>query len=498
MKKIRTVLLLISLLLVSSSCSQYHYVQSDLYFENFEGKGKHVVVISVDDSNTNDESLTSVQSKILPIMKANKPISDMEINSWIENKVLYFSMTYTFNNLAEFETKAELITGNDYTFTKTQNTDLFMKEINFSGLDLNERNFSYWAIKAIDDANIFSFDGLVNSTNGKGSYIYFNDQIVNDDYGSFALYDIWKIKGISIESSLSKSKVIKREIKFILDSVNANAGQIALINDNTITQFFQAKADSFLGSETFKVTKVQQENLEGVAEFTLSFSSTLPDEIANMTQKMILGLDVNVAFSEDETSKLVMWSESYDTSEYVSYSSILDTPIHYVLKLGDYRIKTVDDEAYIKDGTYDFVVDKNTITMDANAIRVDLGLKYDATREMMLILLALLGVAALVALGTFFYYKKNPDKMKAIKEKRALLKEQKAQKVSEAATPQVIDIPDDNQYRIVEIAEDSVVIKNPSIEGSIIVTMENAYENPQLDDKVDYFTDGESHYIQKR
>ncbi len=498
MKKIQKGMLLLIFIALFSSCSHYHYVESNLYFTNLTGKGQHIVTLSVNSSNTQGESLTSVQSKIVPIIDASKPLAEMTITSSIEGNVLYVSMTYPFSSLADFETKAELITGNDYTFTKTEGSDIFVKDVEFSGLDLDEEDFSRWAVQAIDDANLFDYDNLVSRTSGQGSTIYFDGNNVDDYYGDFVLYNVWNIENLVIENTLSKNLNITRKIIFTLDLNSAISEQVSMINDDTVLNFFQSKIDSTTQNETLKNVKVVKKvnQADGKVDYVISFSSIDPSSISNMTTLLIQGFNDSVSVSVNETTNLVDWSEAYYGSGPESYMRALVNPIKYVLKLNDYKIKTVGSEEYIQGAEYSFTLENSKLMYTGNSAELILGLKYDSTREMLMMGAAALAVLGLLALIRFFYYKKNPEKLAAAKAKKALSKEQAALKAKEAVS-HVVTKSSDDQYQIISIADGKIEIKKQSEENSLFIPLENAYDAANINDTVAYFTDGHDHFIQK-
>lgn len=464
MKKLK-IILLISLFVILPACSHFHYVKSEINFTNLLGGGSHVITLFVDSSNVGDESLESVQSKILPVLESNKPISELEIESFIQNDTLYFTFTYDFANIDEFETKAEQITGKEYSFETSKSIDPFYNVVTFSGLSINEEDFSYWAVKAIEDAQLFSYSNLTGSTSQQGTTIIFNGAEKYSSNGQFDVVSIWPIQEIKIHTSINRERELTRHITISLDKNSLNLDRLEVVNNEDILRYFQMKLDTITLGEgiTFSEGKQSSNDTSVIYEFNATGTNT--EKLAEFTDTLLLGFSTSMNLSYDETSKLISYEEYFYSNDYGYEEALGSNAIIHTFEFRSYNLINVDDQAYDKNIEYNFELKDNMIETSGNTYNINVDLKYNPILEMILIGV---GVMVVLLIGIFLWLnhkKKHPEKH---------VKKQKAM-------PNVKNIA-----KVLNVNEQSVDILMPD-QTILNVSKENMYENPQQNDHVEVF-----------
>lgn len=407
MKKIRIVLMLILIVTVFSSCSHYHYANSDVYFYDFDGSGKHISTITIPSSQTDGQDLWAVNNKVMPVLLANKPLEDMEVVSEVINDNLYIYLIYHFTSLTDMEEKAEFITGNDYTFTSYTNDDPFLKTQFFSGFSFNESDFTDWALRAVDNANLFSRDNLVNDTSNGGEYIHFKDIDVDSYSGEFSVNKFLTINSLKVESKLDKKLLLTRSITFEIDNSAMFASE--RIDSAEILTFFQNILDTFESNQEFNEKGITELKEELFTKYTIKFISNDKADISNLTSEIIYGLTSSLDITINESSKLVKYSDYFYLDDYDSYISVLNQPLIYELDLGHYDIKKVNDSLYNEMNQYDFVINDKILRVEGTYFSLNLDLKYNYTFEIILYGSIALGIIGVLYILLMLHFKKHPD-----------------------------------------------------------------------------------------
>lgn len=407
MKKIRIVLMLILIVTVFSSCSHYHYANSDVYFYDFDGSGKHISTITIPSSQTDGQDLWAVNNKVMPVLLANKPLEDMEVVSEVINDNLYIYLIYHFTSLTDMEEKAEFITGNDYTFTSYTNDDPFLKTQYFSGFSFNESDFTDWALRAVDNANLFSRDNLVNDTSNGGEYIHFKDIDVDSYSGEFSVNKFLTINSLKVESKLDKKLLLTRSITFEIDNSAMFASE--RIDSAEILTFFQNILDTFESNQEFNEKGITELKEELFTKYTIKFISNDKADISNLTSEIIYGLTSSLDITINESSKLVKYSDYFYLDDYDSYISVLNQPLIYELDLGHYDIKKVNDSLYNEMNQYDFVINDKILRVEGTYFSLNLDLKYNYTFEIILYGSIALGIIGVLYILLMLHFKKHPD-----------------------------------------------------------------------------------------
>lgn len=406
MKKIRIVLMLILIVTVFSSCSHYHYANSDVYFYDFDGSGKHISTITIPSSQTDGQDLWAVNNKVMPVLLANKPLEDMEVVSEVINDNLYIYLIYHFTSLTDMEEKAEFITGNDYTFTSYTNDDPFLKTQFFSGFSFNESDFTDWALRAVDNANLFSRDNLVNDTSNGGEYIHFKDIDVDSYSGEFSVNKFLTINSLKVESKLDKKLLLTRSITFEIDNSAMFASE--RIDSAEILTFFQNILDTFESNQEFNEKGITELKEELFTKYTIKFISNDKADISNLTSEIIYGLTSSLDITINESSKLVKYNDYFYLDDYDSYISVLNQPLIYELDLGHYDIKKVNDSLYNEMNQYDFVINDKILRVEGTYFSLNLDLKYNYTFEIILYGSIALGIIGVLYILLMLHFKKHP------------------------------------------------------------------------------------------
>ncbi|MEI7668445.1 MAG: hypothetical protein WCI62_05585, partial [Erysipelotrichaceae bacterium] len=261
-------------LVLATSCT--HHVKGDLYINDFTGAGKQDVLISIKKTDILDDTKTleSIRDEILPLIEAAKPIPSLDISNEIKSGVLYINFEFSFTDLADYEKKAEKMTGKALTVKMVEGADPFLNIVTFSGLAVDEIDFIQWAIKAIEDNGIYGTLDLNVNTVGDGFVTHFQGDVVELDGQSFSTIRYLFLNNLSIQNSVDDKMVITRKIVFAIDPEQTVAQ--AIVDSGKIAAMFEQKILAFPSSEPFIKTDIEQPKVGGPLNYTITFSSAVP------------------------------------------------------------------------------------------------------------------------------------------------------------------------------------------------------------------------------
>jgi len=398
-------------LVLATSCT--HHVTANLYIDDFSGSGRQDVLISIKKADLLDETKTleSVRDEIIPIVEAAKPISDLNISTEIKSDVLYISFEFTFTDLADYEKKAEKMTGHSLTVKMVDGPDPFLNVVTFSGLAVEETDFIQWAIKAIEDNGIYGSLDLNVNTVGDGFVLHFQGNVTALSGKGFTTTRYLFLENLSIETTVDSDLLITRKIVFAVDPEQTIAQ--AIVDGGKISTMFQQKILAFPSSVPFVSTDFEAPTAGGDLNYTITFSSKVAADITGLTNALIPGINDLLTLEAVEGTDVRKWQETTGPVS-PSYTDVLNNPIDFTLNFPGYAIKTVDTVAYDKTKTYSFEVVKQSLTMSNNSVNLNIELEKQKTSYLIYYIGG--AVTAVVLIGgiiLFVVLKKKKPKIKA-------------------------------------------------------------------------------------
>jgi len=409
MKKFLTLFVL--LLLVLSGCT--HTVDSKLYLDNFNGKGHQVLRVMIQKEDVPYE-LDVIRDAIMPVVEAADPLDDSTLtNSIVGGTTLVITYTFSFDNFNEYQVKVGKLTGrNDIFISALEGEDPFINSVAMQGFVADPTDYMQWAIKAIEDAEIYgTIDFNPYTVAGDSTYTFADQDEMDLDGFGIVIDKLVNIKTLDINTVIAADQTITRDITLAIDPTQKYGQE--MIDSEWAVMMIQAKLDALT---TLLNPALTTKTVGGMYLIKASFGSKDPLKITEATESLIPGLDSNLTFTLKEGTKIVEWKEDF-AHVMRGYVDVLDTPIGYHLSFKDYALKTVDGVDYDKTTTYPFELINTTLSLSADSFNLSIGLQKMDDPMMMYLLIG--GGVVVVLVGGLLLMKglkKRPKPVEPVEE----------------------------------------------------------------------------------
>jgi hypothetical protein len=245
----------------------------------------------------------------MPVIEAADPLDDSTLTNSIEGGTsLVITYTFSFDNFNEYQVKVGKLTGrNDIFISAIEGEDPFINSVVMQGFVSNPTDYMQWAIKAIEDAEIYGDIDLNPFTVAGDSTYTFADQ-EELELSSFGILvdKLVNIKTLDINTSITSDQTINRDIILAIDPTQKYGQE--MIDSGWAVTLIEAKLDALT---TLLNPAVTTETKNGMYTIKVSFGSKDPLKITEATESMIPGLDSNLTFALKEGTKIIEWKEDF-------------------------------------------------------------------------------------------------------------------------------------------------------------------------------------------
>ncbi len=426
MKKIILFLMCIFLFIVTG-CSHTETVTSTIKL-NDDFSGEHTIVVTVDQSELAEaDDPHSVQSQVKELINNQPQDFEFYFDAWADEDKLWYSYTFNFSSLEDYQNKLSKITNEDVEITVSEEGRVISSTLSLDGFVDSGSDFTKWARDIIDEAGIFTNDLSGSAYLESSTLEYKGVNYELDSYFPLEINNVESASKISLETTLKEDR-IERDVELVFnttDTLGESINNGTLINDFTLA----------LERDGIVIDSMEVLENEGIYTLKTKFhilitrdiSIDLGDLVASSNSAFELGEYVYVSpIYAEKTQEIIGSNITVDrvtnVGEFkisaIDYSYILDNK-QYISVYNDISTEEIKDDINLVN---DKEISFNNIILEEDgtyAIQASFDMIEDNRMMEMIMMIASWGLGILVVLLIGFIVFKNKAKIAEASKKAA-------------------------------------------------------------------------------